>query len=229
MNSCALCWFPWAWRRKRIVALYGGVDAERFRPDLDGSPIRARYGLEGKRVLLSVGRLVERKGVDTVFKALPTVLERCPEARYLVVGEGPYRAFLERLAADLDLGGKVVFAGHVAQDDLPLVYAAADVFVMASRVIEANAEVEGFGLVFLEANACGKPVVGGRSGGVVDAVANGETGLLADPLNPEDVARALSALLCDPAYARRLGENGRRRVEREFRWPVLAAKVAERL
>ena len=153
------------------------------------------------------------------------MIGRYPNLRYVLVGYGPYREDLERAASELGIASHVLFAGKVPHEELLDYFAVSDVFVMPSHVNEAQCDVEGFGIVFLEANACGKPVVGGRSGGIPDAIVEGETGLLVDPLSPQAVADALGRLLDDPALARRLGEQGRTRALQDFAWPVVGARI----
>jgi len=169
-------------------------------------------------VIGTLSRLVERKGFDTVLRAMPRVLEEFPDALYLVVGDGPDRPRLEAMVRDLGLGGSVHFAGSADEESLAAWFRTLDVFVMPSREIPSSGHVEGFGIVFLEAGACGRPVIGGRSGGVVEAVQDGSSGVLVNPGDPEDLARALLAMLRDPQRARHLGRSGRLRVEREFTW-----------
>jgi phosphatidylinositol alpha-1,6-mannosyltransferase len=159
------------------------------------------------------------------MRALPRLLKTIPRLKYLVVGDGPHRVALENLASVLGVRDKVVFAGQVPAEDLPDVYALSDVFVMTSRDrLEAD-DVEGFGLVFLEASACGKPVVGSLCGGISDAVVDGITGLLVNPYDSEAIASALERLLHDRDLAMRLGEQGRSRVVREFNWPRVGDRV----
>jgi phosphatidylinositol alpha-1,6-mannosyltransferase len=194
----------------RVEVAPPGVDTGRFRPDRDGASVRRRYGLDGSRVLLTVGRLVERKGHDTVIRALGRVGRVAGPVRYLIAGTGPEESRLRRLAGDLGCADHVIFAGRVPDEDLPDFYAACDVFVMPSRELAERDGVEGFGIVFLEAGACGKPVVGGRSGGIGDAVLDGTTGVLVDPLDEDALVSALTRLLLDPGEAARLGTAGRR-------------------
>ena len=176
-------------------------------------------------MLLTVGNLVERKGHDTVLKALPAILRSIPDVTYLIIGDGPFRPNLERLAESLGVRGSVVFAGRVEAGILPECLAICDVFVMTSRARLDQFDVEGFGLVYLEANACGKPVIGGRSGGIVDAVEHESTGLLVDPVDEKDVAHAVVRLLKDRDLARKLGEQGMQRVRREFTWQHMVERV----
>ena len=216
-------------RHPRTEIVTFGADLERFSPTLDGRPIRARYGLDGAKVVLTVGRLIERKGHDMVIRALGRIPKAAGPVRYLICGSGPEEARLRRLARDTGCQNQVVFAGQVPDDDLPLLYAACDVFAMPSRALARRDGVEGFGIVFLEAGACGKPVVGGRSGGVADAVVDGVTGILVDPLDIDDLAGALTYLLCDRDAASRLGTQGRLRAEAlGSAWAEALARVWER-
>ncbi len=185
----------------------------RFRPDLDIRGTRAKYGLEGHKVLLTVGRLVERKGHDMVIRTLDRVQQAVGPVRYLIAAEGPEEPRLRALAHDLGHEQRVRFIRHVPADELPYLYASCDVFVMPSRALSRRDGVEGFGLVFLEAGASGKPVVGGRSGGIPESVIGGVTGMLVDPKDVGELARVLIRLLLDREEAIRLGGQGRRRAE----------------
>jgi len=205
---------------ERIRVVWPGCDSVFFRPMVARDDLRQKLLGAGHRdrVILTIGNLVSRKGQDMVIRALPAICRRVPDLIYMIAGGGPYRGELEKLAMDLGVRDRVVFVGRVPDEDLPDLYALCEVFVMVSRErIEEN-DVEGFGLVLLEANACGKPVVGGRSGGVPDALADGVTGLLVDPSNPEEITEALARLLTDHDLATRLGEQGRLRVVHEFQW-----------
>ena len=201
----------------RITVVGNGTDPERFVP-MDVSAARASLGLDQARVILTVGRLTPRKGIDTVIRALPSVIERVPNAVYMVVGEGEDRARLEALAAEMGVTDHVLFEGSVPFSQLPSTYNLCDVFVTPSR--SAPPSVEGFGIVFLEVNACGKPVIGARSGGIPDAIVDGETGLLVEPDDEPGLAEALISLLSDPARCRALGDAGRARVEQACTWDV---------
>ena len=210
----------------RIVIVHPGCDVSHYRPTTPRPGLRER--LLGGRIgptLLTVGNLVERKGHDTVLKALPAILRSIPDVTYLIIGDGPFRPNLERLAESLGVRGSVVFAGRVEAGILPECLAICDVFVMTSRARLDQFDVEGFGLVYLEANACGKPVIGGRSGGIVDAVEHESTGLLVDPVDEKDVAHAVVRLLKDRDLARKLGEQGMLRVRREFTWQHMVERV----
>jgi phosphatidylinositol alpha-1,6-mannosyltransferase len=180
--------------------------------------------LVNKKIILSFGRLVERKGHDQVIKALPLILKKIPKAVYLIAGDGPNRSKLEKLVSQMKLGQNVKFISQVNDELLPVLYHICDVMAMPSRML-VNGDVEGFGIVYLEANLFGKPVIGGKSGGVPEAVANGKTGLLVDPNNTEEIALALIAILSDEAYAHRLGIQGMERAHRDFSWFDQASKI----
>jgi phosphatidylinositol alpha-1,6-mannosyltransferase len=200
--------------RVRIVPL--GTEPAHFRPGLDPTGVRRRYGLDGGRWLLTVARLEWHKGIDTVIRALPSVRAALPDVRYAVAGVGPRRPELERLSERQGLGGAVRFLGPVPDADLPALYNAADLYVGASR--RHALLVEGFGISLVEASASGLAVVGGRSGGVADAVRDGETGVLVDPEDPAAVAAGITTLLQDDERRRRMGAAGRRAVETYYNW-----------
>jgi phosphatidylinositol alpha-1,6-mannosyltransferase len=190
----------------KIRLIHNGVDTDRFQPGPVEPALIERHGLAGKFVLLTVGRLVPRKGIDHVLKALPQVLPQVPNLHYLVVGVGPYRDELEALTDSLGLRPHVTFAGRIADEELPAYYRTCDLFLMPNREMP-DGDTEGFGLVFLEANACGKPVIGGRAGGAVEAVLEGENGLLVDGWKPEEIAAAIVRLATDKALAGRLAAS----------------------
>ena len=209
---------------RKIVVIHPGVDPIKFNLAIDPSPIRKRYHLEGKKVILTVSRLVKHKGHENILKALPQALKRVPNLVYIVIGRGEEEGVLRETVKDLKLEERVVFAGEVVEE-LPLYYAACDLFIMPSYEIKERGDVEGFGIAYLEANACGKPVIGGRSGGVPDAIIDGETGLLVDPLNINQIADVLIKLLTNPEYSQKLGKKGRERVEKELNWQKVAEKI----
>jgi phosphatidylinositol alpha-1,6-mannosyltransferase len=205
-------------RRVQVVPL--GTEPTQFRPGIDPTPIRAKYGLAGGPWILTVARLEWHKGIDTVIEALPAVRAAHPTARYVVAGTGPRQTQLEQLATRLGLGDAVKFLGFVPDEALPALYNAVDLYVGASRYHELL--VEGFGISLVEASASGIAVVGGRSGGVPDAVRDGETGILVDPEDRADVAAGITRLLGDEALRRRMGAAGRRAVETYYNWDRVA-------
>jgi phosphatidylinositol alpha-1,6-mannosyltransferase len=212
-------------RDAELVQLTPGVDTDTFRPDVDGSAVRARYGLTGRPVIVCVSRLVPRKGQDTLIHALPAVRRQVRDAALLLVGAGRYRDELETLAASLGVADAVVFAGGVPHRELPGHFAAGDVFAMPCRTRRGGLDVEGLGIVFLEASASGLPVIVGDSGGAPDAVRDGETGLLVDGRDVSAVADRLIQLLRDDALRARMGAAGRAWAERDWRWDVLADRL----
>jgi phosphatidyl-myo-inositol dimannoside synthase len=213
-------------QRLRLVHL--GTDPTQFRPGIDASAVRERLALPdtGARWLVTVARLEEHKGIDTVIKALPAILARAPDVRYAVAGTGHDRERLEKLVERLGLGDRVWFVGGVRDHDLPAFYNLASVYVGASRRAQ-RLGVEGFGISLVEASACGLPVIAGNSGGVPDAVRDGETGVLVAPEDPAAFSEAICRLLADPAAATRMGDNGRRAVETYFNWDRVVRELRE--
>jgi phosphatidylinositol alpha-1,6-mannosyltransferase len=209
-----------------LTVLHPGVDEKRFSPEVDGATVRKKHGLGDRPVILCVSRLVPRKGQDVLIQALPMIHRLVPEATLLLAGGGPYLASLQGLSAGSP-PGSVVFAGEVPDGELPSYYAACDVFAMPCRSRWGGLEVEGFGIVFLEAAAAGKPVVAGRSGGAEEAVADEVTGLLVEGREPKAVALAVTRLLLGRPVAERMGRAGRERVEAEFMWERQAGRLAE--
>lgn len=199
-----------------------GVDVDAYRPEVSGAAVRRRYGLAGRPVIVCVSRLVPRKGQDALIRALPLVRARVPDAALLIVGGGRYRSSLERLARGLE---GVVFTGPVSGPELPQHYAAGDVFAMPCRTRRRGLDVEGLGMVFLEASASGLPVVAGDSGGAPDAVLQGVTGFVVDGRDLTALADRLAGLLADPAAAARMGAAGRAWVQERWRWETQAARL----
>jgi phosphatidylinositol alpha-1,6-mannosyltransferase len=211
--------------RATLAQLPSGVDTAVFRPGCGGAAVRERHELTGRPVVVCVSRLVPRKGQDVLVRALPAIQARVPGAALLVVGGGPDLARLQRLAREVGVAGDVVLTGSVPWAELPAHYDAGDVFAMPCRTRRAGLEVEGLGIVFLEASATGLPVVAGRSGGSPDAVLDGDTGHVVDGTSVGCVADAVAGLLEDPERARAMGAAGRAWVEREWRWDVLAERL----
>lgn len=211
--------------RDRLVQLPPGVDTAAFSPAADGAAVRRQYGLGDRPVVVCVSRLVPRKGQDMLLRVLPELRRRHPGTVLLLVGGGPDAGRLHRLAARLRVADAVTWAGAVPARDLPGCYAAGDVFAMPCRTRRGGLDVEGLGIVFLEASATGVPVVAGRSGGAPDAVRDGDTGTVVDGRSRAEVLEAVSALLADPARARAAGAAGRAWVQREWHWDLLAARL----
>lgn len=211
----------------KITVVSNGADPTWIQQGDDSSAalesFRRRHGVPDGPLLLTVARLVSRKGIDTVIDTMPRVVQTVPDAQYLVVGHGPEQEALDRRAQALGISDRVHFTGRVSEEDLRLAYKACDVFVMPAR--EVNGSVEGFGLVFLEANACAKPVIGATTGGIPDAIRDGETGLLVPPDAPDALCDAVTRLLTQPSLRRRLGETGRAWVEGELTWDRAADRI----
>jgi phosphatidylinositol alpha-1,6-mannosyltransferase len=206
-----------------------GVDVDAFHPGVDGSAVRAKWGLSDRPVIVCVSRLVPRKGQDMLIRALPAVRRRVPGAALLLGSGGPDRQRLERLAREQGVESDVVFTGSVPWAELPTLFAAGDVYAMPCRTRAAGLDVEGLGIVYLEASATGLPVVGGDSGGAPDAVREGETGYVVGGRDLAALTERLVELLADPVKAKAMGAAGREWVEREWRWETQAARLGQLL
>ncbi|MGB2600100.1 MAG: glycosyltransferase [Candidatus Omnitrophota bacterium] len=214
--------------KEKITVLTPGVDTGKLNPEIGSGGVKGKYGIPDKRkMILTVSRLVARKGHDRVIEALKGVLESYPDVVYVIVGDGPERGGLELLVKEKGLQRNVVFTGEVPPEELTFFYNACDLFVMTPHYIKDKGDIEGFGTVFLEANACGKPVVAGKSGGVSEAVINERTGLLVDPQDAGQIRDAVLRFLKDEEYARKLGENGLLRVRKDFGWETRAEELGK--
>lgn len=211
-----------------MVKIAPGIDTDHFSPQ-DASELRRELGLTNKKVIVSVGRLVHRKGQDVLIEAMPNIIQEVPEAHILMIGEGPYRSYLETRVKTLGLQERVTFIGRIQYAELPRYICAGEVFVMPSRSRLAGLEVEGLGIVYLEASACGLPVIAGNSGGAPDAVLVGETGLVVEGTKTESVASAVVELLLDPKRSQAMGLAGREWIIKEWRWDIWSARFAELL
>jgi phosphatidylinositol alpha-1,6-mannosyltransferase len=219
-------------RFTRDSVLQHGVPQERVRVVHPGATVveeavadaaGARHEDRDGPTILAASRLVDLyKGHDTMIRALPLIRSKCPGAKYVVVGGGPLREYLERLADSLGVREAVTFEGEVSDERLAALYRSCDVFVQLSREARSGGGAEGFGIVCLEASAAGRPVVAGRSGGLPDALSEGVTGLLVNPIDIGEVAEAIVMLLRDRALSDSLGREGRARVLREFTWDHMA-------
>jgi len=209
----------------RMVQLTPGVDTDMFSPSVDGTAVRTTHGLLDRPVVVCVSRLMPRKGQDVLVRAWPAVMRAVPEAALLLVGGGPYRAGLEKLITDQRLGQHVVMTGSVPWASLPEHYAAGDVFAMPCRTRHRGLDVEGLGIVYLEASSTGLPVVGGRSGGAPDAVVQGASGWSVDGTDGDAVAARLIELLNSPAQRAQMGAAGRSWVEQRWTWQQQADRL----
>ncbi|WSQ08491.1 glycosyltransferase family 4 protein [Streptomyces sp. NBC_01231] len=209
----------------RMTQLPPGVDEKTFHPGSGGDEVRARLGLTDRPVVVCVSRLVPRKGQDTLILAMPRILAAEPDAVLLIVGGGPYEKDLRRLARETGVAGSVRFTGSVPWTQLPAHYGAGDVFAMPCRTRRGGLDVEGLGIVYLEASATGLPVVAGDSGGAPDAVLDGESGWVVRGGSVEETAERIVVLLGDAELRRRMGDRGRAWVEEKWRWDLLAEKL----
>ncbi|HET7086103.1 MAG TPA: glycosyltransferase family 4 protein [Rhizomicrobium sp.] len=205
----------------RIALIENGVDLALFHPGTPSASLVARLGLAGRQVLLTVTRLVPRKGVDKMLHAMPAVAAHFPGALYVIAGDGPQRAELEALANALGIAERVIFLGALPHAQTAELYRAADVVVLPNR--EEQGEADGLPLVFLEAAACAKPVIGGKAGGTAEAVVDGVNGLVIDGRDVQAIAGAVCGLLADPERCRAMGEEGAR-LARNWGWEARARK-----
>jgi phosphatidylinositol alpha-1,6-mannosyltransferase len=217
---------PVAGHLTRLEQLTFGIDTETFHPGVDGTPVRERHGLVGLPVIVCVSRLVPRKGQDMLIAALPHVREQVGrDVRLLVVGQGPYEARLRALARAHGVEREVVFTGGVPEHELAAHFAAGDVFAMPCRTRRRGLDVEGLGAVFLEAAACGLPVIAGDSGGAPDTVLHDRSGWVVDGRDLGELTYRLAQVLADPQLARRFGEASREWALSEWTWERQAGRL----
>jgi phosphatidylinositol alpha-1,6-mannosyltransferase len=239
-NDTDVVTFVSHYTRSRFASAFGpqaalehlapGVDTERFEPDsVARAELRARYGLGARPVIVCVSRLVPRKGQDMLIQALPSIRQRVPGAALVIVGGGPYLDKLRRLAHGFGVADDVVFTEGVPAEELSAHHAMADVFAMPCRTRGSGLDVEGLGIVYLEASATGVPVVAGRSGGAPESVRDGETGLVVDGWDVGAIAAAVGDLLADPQRAAAMGAAGRQWVVENWQWRTKARRLSELL
>jgi len=211
--------------KAKLVQIAPGIDVDHFIPT-DSSQLRAEYGLTDKSVIISVGRLVHRKGQDKLIASLPAIKAAVPNVHLVLIGVGPYQKHLEKLALKLKVSNCVTFIGRINYAELPRYICLGDIFAMPSRSRFFGLEVEGLGIVYLEASACGLPVVGGKSGGAPDAVLAGETGFVVDGTNTLEISEACIELLNNPELSELMGAAGRAWIIENWRWDIWATKFA---
>lgn len=199
-----------------------GTNPKLFFP-MDQKILREKHQLGEKKIVISISRLIELKGVDTVLEAIPEIIKEIPDFHYLIVGKGDYESVLREMVQQLNIEKYVSFIGRIPYEEIKEYYNLADIFVMPSKVMPSG--IESFGIVFLEANACGKAVIGSRTGGIPDAVLEEETGLLVDERNPSELAKAIIRLLKDKELRDRLGMQGMQRVKTEANWDAVSKKI----
>jgi phosphatidylinositol alpha-1,6-mannosyltransferase len=218
--------------RAKLVKIAPGIDINHFKPERDLSKIsevRSELKIGSEPLILSVGRLVHRKGQDKLITAMPKILIKRPDAKLLFIGQGPRKAKLDSLIAKYGIEDSVIFLGSIAYADLPKYLNAADLFVMPARSRLMGLEVEGLGIVYLEASACALPVIAGSSGGAPDALLDGRTGYVVDGLDIDQIANRVISLLDDPKLAKDIGEAGRVWVESNWSWDIWSTAFNELL
>lgn len=211
----------------KLVHLPPGVDLTRFTPGIKSVELQKKWGIDDAPVIVSIGRLVARKGSDQLIKAMPDVLQRFPKSKLLLVGTGNYQKRLEKLVRNLKVQDSVIFAGRVEHELLPDYYRLGDIFAAPCRSRYGGLEVEGLGIVYLEASACGVPVIAGKSGGAPDAVLDGKTGLLVDGRDHREVGAAVIKLLSDRPLRQKMGVDGRVWMEQLWSWEGIGARFEE--
>ena len=214
--------------RNKLRKIAPGIDTEHFKPS-DPSKLRRELGIDDRPTIISVGRLVHRKGQDRLVEAMSRIVKELPNALLVFVGEGPHRKVLDRLVKKYELQEHVRFIGRIHYADLPRYIALGDVFAMPSRSRLLGLEVEGLGIVYLEASACGLPVVGGSSGGAPDAVKDGITGYVVDGNNIDEIAERTTKLLRDHQLRKAMGQAGREWAVAEWRWQRWSSEFNETL
>jgi len=227
----------WLYDKSKVKKIpFVGADTKRFFPKKKNNKTIKKFGLEENKVLLTVTRLDDYKGVDFVIKSLPLIIKEIPNIRYIVVGTGTEMEKLKQLTKEIGVEKHVIFTGNIDESELNDYYNLCDVFIMCSRdcvekspICSKGGMVEGFGVVFIEANACEKPVIGGNSGGIPDAVIDGKTGLLVNPIDINDIKEKIVKLLTNKKYADELGKNGRKRAIEELNYKQAADIVTKDL
>ena len=209
--------------KAKLVKIAPGIDINHFKPERDPSKVsavRSELKIGSEPLILSVGRLVHRKGQDKLITAMPKILAKRPDTKLLFIGQGPRKAKLDSLVAKYGIEDSVIFLGSIAYADLPKYLNAADLFVMPSRSRLMGLEVEGLGIVYLEASACALPVIAGSSGGAPDALLDGRTGYVVDGMDIDQIANRVLSLIDNPKLAKQMGEAGRAWVESNWSWDI---------
>lgn len=208
---------------RKLVVVGNGVDTSWTKPSTPKRQFKRSLGLQGKKILLSVSDLVEKKGIDIIVKCLPQILSRFPSTHYIIIGDGPEKERLKNKVRELKLGKSVSFTGYLPQKKLADYYNACDVFVLMSRQM-SNA-MESFGIVYIEASYFGKPVIGGKGGGTADAIEEGKSGFLIDYNKPDKLIKTISDLLKDADLRKRMGDYGKIRIKDKFLWPKIVKDI----
>jgi phosphatidyl-myo-inositol dimannoside synthase len=210
---------------RKVIKIMPGVDFNSFKPGLNTDNLRKKLNLENKKIILSCARLVKRKNHKAVIEALPNILKKIPSAIYLILSSGPEKENLKLQAKKLGLENHIIFAGEVEDKELPYYYNLADVFCMPSQRYKETGDVEGFGIVFIEAQACETPTIGSNTGGIPDAIRNNIDGFLINPENKEEIANNIIEILENEELAKKMGQTGRKKVIEEHDWKKLVKKL----
>ena len=219
-NTANILLNNWNVSSDKIKIIHPGVDATQFIPAPTEQKIRLQLGWKKSPVILTVGRLQERKGQDMLIRSLPLIKTKYPDILYAIVGNGEQRSKLEQLVEELNLQDHVLFMSELSDAEMIQCYQQCDIFILPNRTV--GRDIEGFGMVLVEAQACAKPVIAGNSGGTAETMLLEETGLIIDCTQPELIAQTLSTLLGDPEKCKQMGENGRKHVEQHLGWKMIA-------
>jgi phosphatidylinositol alpha-1,6-mannosyltransferase len=212
---------------KLKLIFFGGVDSNRFNPNNDGNLIREKYQIGNKRMILCTGRFIERKGHQYLIRSMPEILSEIPDTKLVLIGRGPLKDFLERLVMKLGLKSSVIFTDFVPQEELPLFYAAADVFVLPA-IVDSKGDTEGgHGIVIIEAMASRKPIVATNVGGIPDIIIPEKTGLLVNQKDSHALAKAIIRVLTDRNLSNKISENGYKLARQDLLWDATARKFTE--
>ncbi|TWT33775.1 GDP-mannose-dependent alpha-(1-6)-phosphatidylinositol monomannoside mannosyltransferase [Posidoniimonas corsicana] len=222
-NTARLLEESWGVPSERLRVMHPGVDASHYVPTEYSPSIRARLGWSGKQVVLTVGRLQRRKGHDMMIRAMPRILESAPDVLYVIVGNGGELDYLRSLVNECGVQASVVFRTDASDTELLQMYQQCDLFALPNRRV--GADIEGFGIVLLEAQACGKPVVAGRSGGTRETLKEGVSGVLVDCGDPDSIAREVLRMLADERRLVAMGNAARQWIEGNFDWSKLACEL----
>ncbi len=217
--------------KHKVKVFPNGVDIDRFYPNQDTNKISKILNIQNSKIILTLARVIKRKGHDKVIKALPAVIKKIPNLKYIICGpyDKNYYDELKKIINKLNLNDYVIFTNYVPIEDISLYYNLADIYIMPSRYLKTKGDIEGFGITYLEANACEKPVIGGYSGGIDDAIVDGETGFLVNPNSIKEIEEKLILLLTDEVLAKKIGKKGRERIKSGFTWDAIAKRIAKEL
>jgi len=216
-------------QEEKIKVIFNGTNPDVFKPIKNFEHIIEKYQLNEKKIILSISRLVKRKNFGIVIQALPDILKKIPNVVYIIGGNGPMMNEWKNMARKMGVEKNVLFIGYIDKTELVKFYSMADVFVLPSLEIKKDNEVEGFGIALLEANACGTPVIAGNTGGMVDAVLDGKTGILINPSDKSELIEAIVNILNNPLLADSMASVGRRRVLEELSWKKITKKIVEEM